>query len=90
VDDDINIRDIEKVIWAVMTRSQPAEDVIVLPNLIEIALDPSGPRGVADSLAGELNASGMGIDATRPYGRPFPEVVSVPGVENVPDFFKSS
>lgn len=88
VDDDIDTRDIEKVIWAVMTRSQPAEDVIVLPNLIEIALDPSGPRGVADSSAGELNASGMGIDATRPYGRPFPEVISIPGVENIPDCFK--
>jgi hypothetical protein len=32
----------------------------------------------------------MGIDATRPFGRVFPEIVKVPGVENVPDFVKAS
>lgn len=94
VEDDIDIHDIEKVVWAVMTRSQPAEDVIILPNVLEIALDPSGPRGgVAGGKEGsgpELTASGMGIDATRPFGRIFPEVVRVPGVENVPDFGKST
>ena len=94
VEDDIDIQNIEQVVWAVMTRFQPAEDVIILPNLMEIALDPSGPRGGVsastnvDGLAPELSASGMGIDATRPFGRPFPEIVRVPGVENVPDFVK--
>jgi len=90
VDDDINIRDIEKVIWAVMTRSQPAEDVIVLTNLIEIALDPSGPRGMIEGSGPDVNASGLGIDGTRPYGRPFPEVVSIPGIKDIPDFVKPS
>jgi 2,5-furandicarboxylate decarboxylase 1 len=96
VEDDVDIRNIEQVMWAVTTRSQPAEDVIILPNLTEIALDPSGPRGgasasgTADGLAPELNSSGMGIDATRPFGRPFPELVKVPGVEKVPDFIKPS
>jgi hypothetical protein len=28
----------------------------------------------------------MGIDATRPFGEPFAEVVRVPGVEAVPDW----
>lgn len=95
VEDDIDVRNIEKVVWAVMTRSQPAEDVIIVPNLIEIALDPSGPRGGASASTGsadgspsELAASAMGIDATRPFGRAFPEIVKVPGVENVPDFVK--
>lgn len=95
VEDDIDIRNIETVVWAVMTRFQPAEDVIIIPNLIEIALDPSGPRGgasasSADGSGPELTASGMGVDATRPFGRPFPEVVTVPGVEKVPDFKKMS
>jgi len=94
VEDDIDIRNIEKVMWAVMTRFQPAEDVIILPNLIENALDPSGPRGGgrtgADGSGPELTSSGMGIDATRPYGKPFPELVTVPGTENVPDFVKTS
>lgn len=91
VDDDIDAGEIEKVIWAVMTRSQPAEDVLIIPDLIPIALDPSGPRGAvdgADDSSPELNASGIGIDATRPYGRSFPEMVSIPGVERVPDLVK--
>ena len=94
VEDDIDIRNIEQVVWATMTRFQPAEDVIILSNLTEIALDPSGPRGGAsasgtsDGLAPELTSSGMGIDATRPFGREFPELVKVPGVEKVPDFIK--
>ncbi|HEY7162974.1 MAG TPA: UbiD family decarboxylase [Candidatus Binatia bacterium] len=96
VENDIDIRNIEQVMWAVMTRFQPAEDVIILGNLMEIALDPSGPRGgasasgTADGLAPELSSSAMGIDATRPFGRVFPEIVKVPGVENVPDFVKAS
>jgi 4-hydroxy-3-polyprenylbenzoate decarboxylase/2,5-furandicarboxylate decarboxylase 1 len=96
VENDIDIRNIEQVVWATMTRFQPAEDVVILPNLIEIALDPSGPRGgasasgTADGLAPELTSSGMGIDATRPFGREFPELVKVPGVEKVPDFIKSA
>jgi 4-hydroxy-3-polyprenylbenzoate decarboxylase/2,5-furandicarboxylate decarboxylase 1 len=94
VEDDIDIRNIEKVMWAVMTRFQPAEDVIILPNLIEIALDPSGPRGGAtvssDGSGPELTASGIGIDATRPFGKVFPDVVRVPGVDKVPDFTKLS
>ena len=96
VENDIDIRNIEQVVWATMTRFQPAEDVVILSNLIEIALDPSGPRGgasasgTADGLAPELTSSGMGIDATRPFGREFPELVKVPGVEKVPDFIKPS
>lgn len=93
VDDDIDIRNIEKVIWAVMTRFQPVEDVILLSNLIPAALDPSGPRGLAgeaDGLAPDADASGMGIDATRPYGKSFPELVSIPGVDRIPDLSKKS
>lgn len=93
VDDDIDIHNIEKVIWAVMTRFQPAEDVILLSNLIPAALDPSGPRGVVgetDSLTPDADASGIGIDATRPYGKSFPELVSIPGVDRVPDLVKRS
>ena len=84
VDDDIDIYNLEKVIWAVTTRSQPAEDVIILPHITGISLDPSGPRGRVGA-APERAVSGMGIDATRPYGEPFLDVVTVPGVEQVPD-----
>jgi 4-hydroxy-3-polyprenylbenzoate decarboxylase/2,5-furandicarboxylate decarboxylase 1 len=90
VDDDVDIHNIEQVMWTVMTRFQPARDVMVVSDLIPAALDPSGPRGVAsDDVEGsDVDASAIGIDATRPYGKPFPEVVRIPGVERVPDLVK--
>ncbi len=32
------------------------------------------------------DAGAMGIDATMPKDRPFPDMVTVPGVEDIPDF----
>jgi 2,5-furandicarboxylate decarboxylase 1 len=86
----VDIHNIEQVMWTVMTRFQPARDVMVVSDLIPAALDPSGPRGVAsdDGEGSDVNASAIGIDATRPYGKPFPEVVRIPGVERVPDLVK--
>ena len=75
VDDDIDIFDMEKVLWAVATRSQADEDVVIFPRLVATAMDPS----VRKLRVG----AGLGIDATRPFGQPFPEMVKVPGVENV-------
>ena len=75
VDDDVDIYDMEKVLWAVATRCQPDDDVVIFPRLTASAMDPSVKKlGVG---------AGLGIDATRPFGRPFPEVVKVPGVEDV-------
>jgi 2,5-furandicarboxylate decarboxylase 1 len=78
VDDDIDVYDPVKVWWAVLTRSQPSDDVIIIPKAAGGQLDPSAPSHFASSL--------MGIDATRPFGEPFAEVVRVPGVEDVPDW----
>jgi len=80
VDDDIDIHDMEKVMWAVATRSRPEEDVIVFPRLTTSGMDPS-----AFQLEGTDSFwnSGLGIDATKPYGHPFPDVVEVPGVDQV-------
>ncbi|MGH7826636.1 MAG: UbiD family decarboxylase [Candidatus Binatia bacterium] len=75
VDDDIDIFDMEKVLWAVATRSQADEDVVIFPRLVATAMDPS----VRKLRVG----AGLGIDATRPFGQPFPEMVRVPGAENV-------
>lgn len=76
-DDDVDIYDHVKVLWAVATRSQPDQDVIIVPGIAAGPLDPSVP---------ETNVTAvMGIDATRPFGEPFPEVTYVPGVEKVPD-----
>jgi 2,5-furandicarboxylate decarboxylase 1 len=76
VDDDIDLYDSSKVWWAVLTRSQPADDVIIVPKAAGGQLDPSAPSKFGSSL--------MGIDATIPFGEPFAEVVRVPGVDDVP------
>ena len=41
VDDDVDLYDMEKVLWAIATRSQPDEDVIIFPRLVVTAMDPS-------------------------------------------------
>ena len=75
VDDDVDIYDMEKVLWAVATRSQPDEDVVRFPRLTASKMDPSVRKlGVG---------AGLGIDATMPFGQPFPEIVKVPGVDDI-------
>lgn len=79
VDEDIDIYNLEKVLWAVSNRSQPDEDVIILPRIQGAPLDPSARS--------RYTTSAMGIDATTPIDRPFPEMVEIPGMEKVPDFW---
>jgi 4-hydroxy-3-polyprenylbenzoate decarboxylase/2,5-furandicarboxylate decarboxylase 1 len=80
VDDDVDIYDMEKVMWAVATRSRPEEDVVIFPRLSTSGMDPSAFR--LEGTDSFWN-SGLGIDATKPYGQPFPEVVEIPGVDEV-------
>ena len=74
VDDDIDVYDTEALNWAIMTRSQPAEDVIIVPRVAGGPLDPSAPEKEVISV--------WGIDATRPFGVTYPEVVRVPGADD--------
>lgn len=56
VDSDINVHDINDVIWAVTTRSDPKRDTILIENTPTDTLDPASPL---------VNlGSKMGIDAT--------------------------
>lgn len=80
VDDDIDIFDLDHVMWAVCTRSQADKDLIVFPRTASFQLDPSKPD-IGTSTA-------MAIDATRPYGEEFDKTVSIPGVDNLPDILK--
>jgi 2,5-furandicarboxylate decarboxylase 1 len=73
VDDDIDVYDTEQVNWAITTRSQPAEDLVVIPRVAGGPLDPSAPEKELISV--------WGLDATRPFGEDFPEVVRVPGAD---------
>jgi 3-polyprenyl-4-hydroxybenzoate decarboxylase len=75
VDDDIDIFDMEKVLWAIATRTQADQDVIVFPRVVATAMDPS----VRKLRVG----SALGIDGTKAFGQPFPEMVRVPGGESV-------
>jgi 2,5-furandicarboxylate decarboxylase 1 len=73
VDEDVDVHNTEQVLWAAITRSQPAEDLIVVPGVAGGPLDPSAPEKEVISL--------MGLDATRPFGKDFPEVCRVPGAD---------
>lgn len=69
VDDDIDVFDEERVLWAVANRFQADRGLLVIPNAQGSELDPSaGPGGV--------NAK-MGLDATKPLGG-FPPELRVP------------
>jgi 4-hydroxy-3-polyprenylbenzoate decarboxylase len=57
VDEDINVHDINDVIWAVTTRADPARDTVIINHTPTDTLDPASPL---------VNlGSKMGIDATQ-------------------------
>jgi 4-hydroxy-3-polyprenylbenzoate decarboxylase len=73
VDDDINIYDLENVMWAIAYRSQPYRDAEIIDTPL-FALDPSlTPPDQSRGLMDPKNAprsSGLLIDATMPW--PYP------------------
>lgn len=60
VDDDVNVQDPRDVDWAIATRVQGDEDLVVIPNLRARSIDPSKKEGMFTAKAG--------IDATVPIG----------------------
>lgn len=70
VDQDVNVHDMNDVIWAVTTRADPKRDTVLIDNAPTDTLDPASPL---------LNlGSKMGIDATKKmkeegYERPIQE-----------------
>ncbi len=60
VDNDIDIYDDRQVEWALATRFQADEDLIIIPEARGSTLDSSAKNGVTHK---------VGIDATYPYGR---------------------
>ncbi len=72
VDDDIDVHDVNQVIWAVSAHVDPQRDVVVLPHSHTDQLDPATPT--------PGYGSKLGIDATRKLpeeygGREWPEMV---------------
>lgn len=74
VDEDIDVYNPTEIEWAIATRVQADEDVYIFPNVMGGPVDPSSK----DSSV----VSGAGIDATRPFGERFAEVVEIPGTKD--------
>jgi len=71
VDEDVDITNLQQVIWAVATRVQADKDIVIIPGVRGSSLDPSsGAEGVVTK---------MGIDATaKPSLALFPKRNMVP------------
>jgi UbiD family decarboxylase len=78
VDTDIDPTDIDQVLWAICSRTDPAENIEFIRNSWGMNLDPMVKIG-PDSRLGELRMSRAIINACRPFDRAirgdFPEVV---------------
>src|SRR6185437_9662503 len=66
VDDDVDIFDMDDVMWAIATRVKAEKDIILVPGAKGAILDPSSDPET-------FTLTKMGIDATRPTGRDFAE-----------------
>jgi 2,5-furandicarboxylate decarboxylase 1 len=77
VDPDVNVRDVNQILWALYTRCQPGVDALVFPPMVGAPLDPSAPV--------HRHSSKMGFDATVPLGesRERYDRVVVPGADAV-------
>jgi 2,5-furandicarboxylate decarboxylase 1 len=60
-DDDIDIHDDRQVDWAVGTRFQADQDLVVLTGMLGMTMDPS--------LNGRRTGAKSGFDCTKPFGR---------------------
>lgn len=78
VDDDIDARNLDDVLWAISTRMDPARDLMVLDGTPMDYLDFASPR---EGLAGKLGIDAttkIGAETTRDWGR---VMALVPGHE---------
>lgn len=66
VDDDVDITDMNDVMWAVATRVRAEQDIVLIPGCKGAILDPTSDPET-------FTVTKMGIDATRPIGQDFAE-----------------
>ncbi len=79
VDEDVDIYDDRKVLWAVMTRTQADRSFFFVPGSYISRVDPTGyPAWQSGEKGGRLLSTRLGIDATRPLDPSFPEVAEPP------------
>jgi len=79
VDDDIDIYDDQRVLWAVMTRTQADRSFFTVPGSYISRVDPTGyaPWQAGDK-GDKLLSTRLGVDATKPLDASFPEVAEPP------------
>ncbi|MBN9043440.1 MAG: hypothetical protein BGP05_10595 [Rhizobiales bacterium 62-47] len=66
VDDDVDIFDMDDVMWAVATRVKAEKDILLVPGVKSAIIDPTSDPA-------SFTVTKMGIDATAPIDEPFAE-----------------
>jgi 2,5-furandicarboxylate decarboxylase 1 len=66
VDDDVDIYNMNDVMWAIATRVRAEKDIVLVPGAKSAILDPTSDPAT-------FTVTKMGIDATRPSGKDFAE-----------------
>jgi len=66
VDDDVDIFDMEDVMWAIATRVKAEKDILLVPGVKSAIIDPTSDPA-------SFTVTKMGIDATAPIDEPFAE-----------------
>lgn len=79
VDEDIDIHDDGKVMWAVMTRTQADRSFFTVPGSYVSRVDPTGyPPWQMSDRGPRILTTRLGIDATKPLDPNFAEVAEPP------------
>ena len=78
VDQDINIFDMNDVMWALSFRVRPERDVFTVEDTLPVPLNPSSRED-----GRQHTKTAVGIDATVPVGVEYPDVADVPGWDKV-------
>jgi len=79
VDEDVDIYDDGKMIWAVMTRTQADRSFFAVPGSYISRVDPTGyPAWHSSGTGPRLLSTRFGIDATKPLDPSFPKVAEPP------------
>ncbi len=79
VDEDVDVYDDQRVIWAVMTRTQADRSFFHVPGSYISRVDPTGYAPWQSGGKGDrLLSTRLGIDATKPLDPAFPEVAEPP------------
>ena len=79
VDEDVDIYDDGKVLWAMMTRTQADRSIFTVPGSYVSRVDPTGyPAWQMGDEGARLLSTRLGIDATKPMDPAFPEVAEPP------------